>query len=211
MRGATREFDFDPAQGGVPAMIPMSFTDIEFANSKNPDLFVTGLLTFGESERDEIYNALNFPNWQERFWTEEDIEDAVLHPNIAKMQKILAVRDILTIERIRGTMTRIINTSIQKPIDKVIDLINGRWQELLRSQRITKIEVSLPTNVIKEDGERAALAAQNAALAEKMREMEKQITLLMKAQGTKSVVEDAPTKEVVKKPVARKTTKKQTE
>lgn len=210
MRGAIREYEFSPAQNGVPSMIPMSFTDIEFANSKNPELFVTGLLTFGESERDEIYNALSYPDWQERFWTEEGIEDAILHPTIAKMQKILAVRDILTIERIRGTMTRLINTSIRKPIDKVIDLINGRWQEILRGQRTTRIEVSLPTMLVKEDAEKVALAAQNAELSEKMRALEEQIALLMKAQGASSAAA-APAKGEVKKPVARKTTKKQTE
>lgn len=201
MRGATREYEFEPAQDGIASMIPMSYTDIEYANSKNPNLFVTGLLTFSEHERDEIYNALNFPDWKDRFWTEESIADAILRPNVAKMQRILDVRDILTIERIRGAMTRIINTSIQRPIEKVIDLINDRWQEILRGQRVTKLEVSLPSDVIHEDKEKAALAAQNAQMEEKMREMERQIALLMQKQT------DAPetaTPTIKKPPIAAK-------
>ena len=49
----SREYDFDAAEGGVYPMYPMSFMDIEYANSRNPDIFATGMLTFEESERDE--------------------------------------------------------------------------------------------------------------------------------------------------------------
>lgn len=182
MRGVSREFEFDPATNGIPSMMPMSFTDIEFANGRNPDMFVTGLLMFAEADRDEIYDALNFPNWRERIWTEESIVDALLRPNVEKMQRILAVRDILTIERIRGAMLRLVNGNAQAPINKVIELVNERWQEILRGQRNTRIEVSLPQSAIKEDSEKAALAAQNAELSEKMREMEKQIALLLEMQ-----------------------------
>lgn len=180
-KGVSKEVMFDGAKDGIPVMIPLSFIDIEYANSKNTDLFVSGILTFEESERDEIYEALGFPNWKERFWDEEGIEDALMYPTVAKMNRILAVRDVLTIERIRGRMLYLINTSIRKPIDNVIMLVNGRWQELLRGRKVSNITVMLPEE--REDKEKQRLKAQNENLESKIKEMEEKLALLMSMQS----------------------------
>ena len=181
MKGVSRGYEFDGASNGVPYMIPISFTDIEFANSNNPDLFASGLLMFEEVDRDEVFNALGFSDWRDRVWTEESIENAILYPTKAKMNRILAVRDILTIERIRGKMTYLINTSTRRPIDTVIFLVNSRWQEILRGIKATKLEVRLPEEV--EDKEKVELKALNEQMQEQMRIMQEQIAALMAAQS----------------------------
>lgn len=162
-------------------MLIMSYDDIVTANGQNPDLFVTGMLTFDESERDEIYNSLNFPNWRERFWTEESIENALLFPTKAKMERILAVRDILTIERIRGKMTHLINKGPRRPIDDVIFLVNERCNELFRGIKVSRKQVALPEDL--EDEEKKSLKKENKDLQEQMRVMQEQIAALMAAQS----------------------------
>ena len=189
MRGVNRDFEFNPAQDGVPSMQTMSFADIEHANGNNPNLFVTGILTFGESERNDIYEELHFPEWQDRFWTEDEIEDALLYPTEKKMLKVLSVQDILTIERIRGVLTKLTNTSIQKPIDRVTTLVNGRWNELLRGQRTTSLEPMLPKNAIKDDVEKKALKEENMTLAAQLKAMQEQIAALQAAKSTPTTAE----------------------
>lgn len=191
------EFDFDGAKDGVPSMLLMSYTDIQFANSKNPNTFVTGLLMFEESERDEILSSLGFPDWQDRIWTEESIENALLYPTKAKMNRVLAVRDVHTIERIRGKMTHLINTSIRRPIDTVVFLVNSRCQEISRGISVTKLQVALPDEV--EDKEKVALEAQNRQMQEQMRIMQEQIAALMAAGNA------TPSAPAEKKPTKKKT------
>lgn len=198
VKGVNREYDFLGARDGVGYMIIMSFEDIVSANGQNPDLFVTGMLTFDESERDEIYNALNFPNWVERFWTEQSIENALLFPTKAKMERILAVRDILTIERIRGKMTRLINNGPRRPIDDVIFLVNERCNELFRGIKVSRKQVALPEEL--EDEEKKSLKKENKDLQEQMSIMQEQIAALMTAQqNANTSVDPAP----VKKPAGR--------
>lgn len=177
-----KDYNFEASENGNYSMFPMPFSDIEYANSRNPDLFPTGILSFDESERDEIYEALNHPDWKDRIWTDETIEDALLHPTKTKLDRILAVRDILTIERIRGIMTKLINSKSKRPIDRVVDLVNDRFNELFTGKKVSKIIVVLPDALEKENAENKALKVKNAAMEEKLRKMEEQIAALMAAQ-----------------------------
>lgn len=168
-------------------MYPMSFMDIEYANSRNPDIFPTGMLTFDESEREEIYEALNHSDWRDRIWTDETIEDALLHPTKSKMERILSVRDVLCIERIRGIMTKLINTKNYKILDKVVDLVNDRHNEISLGKRHSKLVVVLPDAVLKDDAEKKALKAKNEEMEEKIRKMEEMLATLLAAQNTTPV------------------------
>lgn len=201
-KGTTREFDFLGAKDGVGYMLTMSFDDIVSANSKNPDLFPTGMLVFEESERDEILNLLGHGDWKDRFWTEESIENALLFPTKAKMERILAVRDILTIERIRGKMTYLINVGARRPIEDVINLVNERWSELLRGIKRSRKQVVLPAEV--EDTEKKKLKNENKELQDQLKVMQEQIAALMAAQAASP----APAKE---SPAKKTTTRKKTE
>jgi len=191
-----KDYNFEASENGNHSMFPMPFSDIEYANSKNPDLFPTGILSFDESEREEIFEALNQPDWRDRFWTNESIEDALLHPTMAKMNKILAVRDVLTIERIRGIMTKLINSGSKRPIDCVVDLVNGRFNEIFAGRKVSRLVIHLPDALEKENSENKVLRAQNAALEEKLRKMEEQIEALMAARN-------APAPAPEKKPAGR--------
>lgn len=206
-----RGYEFAGATDGVPSMFPMSFTEIEYANSKNPELFVTGTLTFNENERDEIYNALGHPNWKEKFWSEEDIENALLYPTIAKMNRILAVQDIQTIERIRGSLINLNYNGIRKPIENVSVLVNARFREILIGKKRTEIVAKLPAK--EEDKEKEQLKADKAALEERLlnqqeefqkqiKQLQDQMKQIVSAQA-KPVEEKKPTASVEKKPAGR--------
>lgn len=178
-------------------MYPISFAELEFSNSRNPELFVTGILTFNENERDEVYTALGHPNWRDKFWSEEDIENALLYPTIAKMNRILAVQDILTIERIRGVLTSLNNSGIRKPIESVTTLVNLRFREILSGKKKTEILAKLPSK--EEDKEKEQLKKDKADLMEQLRkqqeEHERQFAQ-MQAQINQLLTEKLASKEV---------------
>lgn len=202
--GVLYGYRFEGAKDGVPSMVPMPFSDIEFAHSKNPYLFATGLLTFREDERDEIYNALNIANWKDTIWTEENIENALLYPTKAKMERICAVKDILTIERIRGRMMHLCNAGIRRPIENVINVVNGRWKEIQHGQRVSTLAIFLPEE---RDEEKNTLKMQNARLEQEMEEMKKMLAALMAAQQPTTPDPTPAPAEAEEKP---KTTRKRT-
>jgi hypothetical protein len=104
----------------------------------------------------------------------------------------------LTIERIRGKMLYLINTSIRKPIDNVIVLVNGRWQELLRGRKVSSLSVMLPEEC--DDKEKQRLKLQNEHLENKIKEMEEKIALLMVAQNASAPATPAPEKKASGRP-----------
>lgn len=202
VRGMIREFAFDAAKDGFYPVVNMSYDDIESANNRNPHLFATGILTFDESERDEIYDALHHPNWRETIWTDETIEDALTYPNKEKMDRIIAVRDVLTIDRIRGVMTKLINKG-KRPIDKVVHVVNTRCNEIYTGKKVSEIVIALPDSIEKDDAEKKALKAENDKLAEQMKAMQDQIAALMAAQSNQ---EDKPESEPEPTPSPKKST-----
>ena len=204
VRGASREYGFEGAKDGVPSIIPMPFSDIEFAHSRNPNLFATGILTFKESEREEVYSVLNISNWKDTIWTEENIENALLYPTKAKMERICTVKDILTIERIRGRMMHLCNAGIRRPIENVINVVNGRWKEIQHGQRVSTLAIFLPEE---RDEEKNTLKMQNARLEQEMEEMKKMLAALMAAQQPTTPDPTPAPAEAEEKP---KTTRKRT-
>lgn len=153
---------------------------------------------FEENEQDEIFNALNYPNWKETVWTEEEVEDVLLYPTIAKMQRVLAVKDINTIERIRGKMVFLNNTNLRKPIQNVIDVVNGRLFEIQRGRMRTELDLKLkiPEDTVnKMSKENEELKKEKSEMADQMRRMREQlnsITQQLKAQQEASLAPKKP-------------------
>ena len=156
----------------------MSFTTIELANSKSP-VFTTGTLTFNENERNEIFKALGNPEWEDAYWSESDIDDLLTRPTVKKLNRMLLIRDMLTIERIRGRMIYFRNTSLTPPGEKVVELVNARYDENQRGAlKSFKVATVADTGVSKDSVEAERLQTENAALKKMLEEMNAKIEAL---------------------------------
>lgn len=137
--GQRNEYIFPPCMDGEPTMNYIDFDEIEYANSRGK-VFKTGLLTFAESEQEDIYRELSIKDWATSVWRNADIEDIILHPNLDKIQKVIDIRDVNTFERVRGMMVRFVNEGRDVP-QKVINLVNARYRELSSGVLSSKIVV----------------------------------------------------------------------
>lgn len=200
------KFEFYGATDDTPTMNTMSFTDIEFANSRSP-VFYTGQLVFGENEREEMFLALGKPNWKETYWSEEDIENVLLRPTVESLNRMLRIRDIHTIERIRGRMTKLKNTALQRPSERVITLVNIRFDEILSgkmvsSKTVTTADAGITPAMEENKVLKEQLTKQQEEFARQMAAMQAEIQKL-KEQAPATVVIEPEPKPAPKKPAGR--------
>lgn len=194
-----RKYLFDAAEEGRPSIQIMSFTTIELANSKSP-VFLTGTLTFNENERNEMFKALGNPEWQDAYWSESDIDDLLTRPTVEKIKRMLRIRDMLTIERIRGRMNYLRNTSMTPPGEKIMSAVNARFDEIQRGVlKSTQIVTIADTGMSKESIEAERLQSENTALKKMLEEMNAKIEALASVKN-----EPAPTPSPTKKPTTKK-------
>lgn len=168
--GQRHELVFPPCLDGEPTMNFVDFEDIEFANARYNE-FKIGLLTFAEEEREDIYQSLGIKNWKETVWFNKDIEDTILHPTVDKMQRVIDIRDAITLERVRGMMVRFVNEK-RDVSQNVISIINARYRELSSGMTTSKIvirqsDVESPVT----SDEVADLKRQLAEMQEMMKQM----------------------------------------
>lgn len=138
--GAGREYVFPPAIDGRATMNYVSFSDIEYAHMRSI-VFSSGLLRFDEAEQDEIYKALRLDNWKDTVWFQSTIEDVILNPTLEKMMRIIAIKDLIVLERIRGRVVYYNNTGERDISTKVVRIVNARYKELVANILKSKIEL----------------------------------------------------------------------
>ena len=170
VKTANREYKFEGSVNNVPSVFYMNFRDIEYINSRS-NVIMTGGLVFDPSEQDEIYNALNLPNWKETVLFEDTIEDMILNPTIEKMQRILSIRDIATFERIRGKLVSFINQGNVDISNRVQDLIKERFRELNCGITNSKIILQKNEKLVSNTNEISELKAQLQKMQEMMAQM----------------------------------------
>lgn len=164
--GQHRTYIFPAAVDGVPSMNMVDFADIEYANSRGI-VFAAGLLVFDEDEREEIYNELKMFNWQNTVWHEKDIVDAIENPTVEAMQKVIAITNLITIERFRGKVVHAINKNADIS-NKVVSIVNTRHKEISSGQIKSKLVIKPMDIQPKEDPDK------------KIRELEAQLLEMKK-------------------------------
>ena len=180
--GQRREYIFPPCIDGEPSMNFVDFDEIEYAHSRGK-LFSIGLLIFADDDQEGMYDALGIKDWKNRVWRNSDIEDIIVNPTVDKMQRVIDIKDIITLERVRGMMVRFVNEK-RDVSQNVINLINARFRELNAGNTNTKIVVR-PADV---EGSKAS--AEVEALNKKIAEMQKMIDKMMSMNGvTENTVE----------------------
>ena len=182
--GQRRDYIFPPATDGEPTMNFVDFDEIEYAHSRGK-VFSIGLLTFAEEDREGMYAALGIKDWQNKVWTNNEIEDIIMHPSMDKMQKVIDIRDIISLERVRGMMVRFMNEK-RDISQNVINIVNARFRELNAGNYNTNIEIR-PADV-----EQKVSSSEVDELKKQIAEMKALMANMAKAAAGNQQVNDSP-------------------
>lgn len=182
-----------------PGALPLTYDEIAVINSTSP-AFKIGLLGFEESVREEMYNALCIPNWQD-ILTAERIEYILLNPNMEDLAKILAIENVAYFERIRGVLMGLKNAGYDVS-SKVDRMIEQRRRELANHQRKTSIKL-VPAEKPEEKPSKEEFDAMKAQLTA----MQEMMAQMLKAQTVSTGDTEAPSEPAAKKSTNRRTTK----
>ena len=123
---------------GEPGYTDVTWRDIEYINHTT-SAFKTGMLCFAKEDEEVIYKELRIFNWKDILF-EEEIEDIIsdLYPTMEKLQRIIGIKDIRTIERVRGRMLYRINNGFDIS-NKLIEVVNARFKEISNGKKNSDI------------------------------------------------------------------------
>lgn len=139
MQTQTRGILFEAATDGIPTIDHLTFQEVEFVNSRS-GVFRRGELRFEEDKQDEIFNQLHYPDWEKVLLSEDDVKNLVVNPNKENAERIVAIKDSNTIERVRGIMNSLINQQFDVST-KIKSIINKRFEELQNGKITSEIVV----------------------------------------------------------------------
>lgn len=140
-----------------PSSLPFSADEISQINSKAP-VFKVGLLWFEPEFQKELYEEVcHIRDWQD-ILSDADIEDAIVHPTIEKLNRILAIQNPMYFERCYGIYMglRNANCALQR---NVITVMNLRYKEMRHKKfdtgiKLTKSMINEPDNCNLEETKR---------------------------------------------------------
>jgi len=164
-----------------PTFVNVSFSDIEYINSHS-NAFRTGLLFFKDSQKEEIYKELSIFDWK-NILTNKDIKEILLNPTMAGLKRLLAVKDVVTFDRIYSILISLQNSNSYDISNRVIKVIETRQKEIRR--KIFNTEIVLQerdTTPVQKQEDVNELKAQNKEMSKKLEEMQMMMAELIKSQ-----------------------------
>lgn len=175
MAGQLREYML-PGAKTAPTVLTMPFSEVEYIHSRS-NVFASGALQFDPAVRDDVYKALYFDNWEDVVLFDEEIARIIRENDLKAAEKFLRVQDIATIQRIRGQMIGLANTSSVDISKRMIDLIEARYDEINHGVRQSKVRLETAVERAQADEDPRILALQ-----EQLRTMQEQMQAMMEMQ-----------------------------
>ena len=169
--GQFREYYLEGSRG-VPTVLTMPFSDVEYINSRTP-VFRNGRVQFDENERDDIYHALYLDNWKDTVLFDEEIDRIIRENDMDAAARFVKIADVAEIHRVRSHMVALQNDDGAEISNRMIDIINQRYDEINRGVRNSEINLGKAKDRAKQDEDpritammeqMAALQAQLAAM-----------------------------------------------
>ena len=169
--GQFREYYLEGSRG-VPTVLTMPFSDVEYINSRTP-VFRNGRVQFDENERDDIYHALYLDNWKDTVLFDEEIDRIIRENDMDAAARFVKIADVAEIHRVRSHMVALQNDDGAEISNRMIDIINQRYDEINRGVRNSEINLVKAKERAKQDEDpritammeqMAALQAQLAAM-----------------------------------------------
>lgn len=122
------------SDGVTPTRELFTLEEIEYINDHSP-VFRLGMLEFSESEQDDLNSMLHID--PHKCLYERDIDALLLQADKSALERIIAINDAQTIGRVRGHAAML----SAKISNRVVDVVNYRYNEIRAGQRNSKIVV----------------------------------------------------------------------
>lgn len=161
----SRGYSLGPCTDDVPTFEMLTPEDIDYINGRSP-IFRTGMLRFDEDVQDEVYAFLKLPNWRETVLFEDEIDNLVKDPTDENLDRIIAIKDMLTIDRVRGRMVHLLNMGEADISSRVRDIVNARFSEICAGRTKSALGAKVEKARTKEEANSAEIEALKAQLAE---------------------------------------------
>ncbi len=190
--GQLREYYLDGCRG-IPQVLTMPFSDVEYINSRTP-VFRNGRVQFAENERDDIYHALYLDNWKETVLFDEEIDRIIRDNDMDAAERFIKITDVAEIHRVRSHMVALQNDDNAEISNRMIDIINQRYDEINRGVRNSAISITKAKKRVQEDED-----PRLTAMMEQMAALQAQLAALQTAQATPAKAAPAPKKQTSRK------------
>lgn len=198
-----KPYVFAPIRDGVATMIPMTWEEIAYIHSSS-SAFQRGLLCFEDDKQEEAMETLGIMNWRDII-SNDEFEEIVKNPTADGVQKILAITEMSTFERLRGIFYSLKNAGydMSTRIEKIIE---ERFKELLNGKITSRIVVT-PKNLAPVSHEDMSdIKAKNEQLNAELEALKAQMAMLMSSMASTTAAPAEAEAEPVaaKKPTTRK-------
>lgn len=190
--GQLREYYLDSYRG-VPVVLTMPFSDVEYINSRTP-VFRNGRVQFAEDERDDIYHALYLDNWKDTVLFDEEIDRIIRDNDMDAAERFIKITDVAEIHRVRSHMIALQNDENAEISNRMIDIINQRYDEINRGVRNSAISITKAKKRVQEDED-----PRLTAMMEQMAALQAQLAALQTAQAVSVKAAPAPKKQTSQK------------
>lgn len=191
--GQFREYYLEGSRG-VPTVLTMPFSDVEYINSRTP-VFRNGRVQFDENERDGIYHALYLDNWKDTVLFDEEIDRIIRENDMDAAARFVKIADVAEIHRVRSHMVALQNDDGAEISNRMIDIINQRYDEINRGVRNSEINLGKAKERAKQDED-----PRITAMMEQMAALQAQLAAMQIASQTATA--PAPKKQTTRKKVA---------
>lgn len=190
--GQFREYYLD-GNRGVPPVLTMPFSDVEYINSRTP-VFRNGRVQFAENERDDIYHALYLDNWKDTVLFDEEIDRIIRDNDMDAAERFIKITDVAEIHRVRSHMVALQNDDNAEISNRMIDIINQRYDEINRGVRNSAISITKAKKRVQEDED-----PRLTAMMEQMAALQAQLAALQTTQAAPVKAAPAPKKQTSRK------------
>ena len=190
--GQFREYYLD-GNRGVPPVLTMPFSDVEYINSRTP-VFRNGRVQFAENERDDIYHALYLDNWKDTVLFDEEIDRIIRDNDMDAAERFIKITDVAEIHRVRSHMVALQNDDNAEISNRMIDIINQRYDKINRGVRNSAISITKAKKRVQEDED-----PRLTAMMEQMAALQAQLVALQTAQVAPVKATSAPKKQTSRK------------
>lgn len=191
--GQFREYYLEGSRG-VPTVLTMPFSDVEYINSRTP-VFRNGRVQFDEKERDDIYHALYLDNWKDTVLFDEEIDRIIRENDMDAAARFVKIADVAEIHRVRSHMVALQNDDGAEISNRMIDIINQRYDEINRGVRNSEINLGKAKERAKQDEDPRIMA-----MMEQMAALQAQLEAMQTASQTATA--PAPKKQTTRKKAA---------
>ena len=188
--GQFREYYLEGSRG-VPTVLTMPFSDVEYINSRTP-VFRNGRVQFDENERDDIYHALYLDNWKDTVLFDEEIDRIIRENDMDAAARFVKIADVAEIHRVRSHMVALQNDDGAEISNRMIDIINQRYDEINRGVRNSEINLGKAKERAKQDED-----PRITAMMEQMAALQAQLAAMQTASQTATA--PAPKKQTTRK------------